>query len=158
MEPRWAAGLRSRSAVTFALQRPPPGSGLPEIKLGLIPGAGGTQRLPRLIGMAKALPMILTGDPINAKAALEYGLVDAIADGEETAAAVAFANKLVADKKPLRRARDLDDKLAEHASANPPNSTNCRRTQINDRVACTHRLPRSKSLRAAIDDADRPSD
>ena len=100
------------------MQHPPPGFGLPEIKLGLIPGAGGTQRLPRLIGMAKALPMILTGEPIGAKAALEGGLVDAVVDGELTAAAVAFAHKLVADKTPLRRARDFDDKLAD-LRANP---------------------------------------
>jgi 3-hydroxyacyl-CoA dehydrogenase len=52
--------------------------GLPEIKLGLIPGAGGTQRLPRLIGIEKALPMILSGDPIPAKDAAAAGLVDEI--------------------------------------------------------------------------------
>ena len=86
--------------------------GLPEIKLGLIPGAGGTQRLPRLIGMEKALPMILSGDPIGANAALEAGLVDAVVDGDVTAAAIAFARKLVADKTPLRRAGELDSKLA----------------------------------------------
>ena len=111
-------GLEIALGCHYRIAAPTTRLGLPEIKLGLIPGAGGTQRLPRLIGMAKALPMILTGEPINAKAALEYGLVDAIADGEETAAAVAFANKLVADKKPLRRARDLDDKLAD-LRANP---------------------------------------
>ena len=86
--------------------------GLPEIKLGLIPGAGGTQRLPRLIGMEKALRMILSGDPIGAGAALEAGLIDAIVDGDVTAGAIAFARKLVADKTPLRRAQDLTAKLA----------------------------------------------
>jgi 3-hydroxyacyl-CoA dehydrogenase len=99
-------------------RHPAPGTrlGLPEIKLGLIPGAGGTQRLPRLIGMAKALPMILTGDPIGVKTALDFGLIDAIADGDVTAAAIEFARKLVADKAPLRRARDLDSKLADMRS------------------------------------------
>ena len=111
-------GLEIALGCHYRIAAPTTRLGLPEIKLGLIPGAGGTQRLPRLIGMAKALPMILTGEPIGAKAALEGGLVDAIVDGDVTAAAVAFANKLVADKKPLRRARDFDDKLAD-LRANP---------------------------------------
>ena len=67
--------------------------GLPEIKLGLIPGAGGTQRLPRLVGIEKALPMILSGDPIPAKDALTAGLVDEIIEGDLVAGAVAFARK-----------------------------------------------------------------
>lgn len=85
--------------------------GLPEIKLGLIPGAGGTQRLPRLIGMPTALQMILTGEPIEAEKALDLGLIDAIADDDVIITAVRFA-KTLADKKLLRRARDLDEKLA----------------------------------------------
>src|SRR3989440_269924 len=60
--------------------------GLPEIKLGLIPGAGGTQRLPRLVGIEKALPMILSGDPIPAKDALAAGLVDEIVVGDQSKA------------------------------------------------------------------------
>jgi 3-hydroxyacyl-CoA dehydrogenase len=87
--------------------------GLPEIKLGIIPGAGGTQRLPRLIGMAKALPMILTGEPIGAKAALDCGLVDSIVSGDLTEGAVAFARARADEKKPLPRARDREDKLAD---------------------------------------------
>lgn len=55
--------------------------GLPEVKLGLLPGAGGTQRLPRLVGAAKALDMILSGDPVGAEEALAIGLVDAVEDG-----------------------------------------------------------------------------
>jgi 3-hydroxyacyl-CoA dehydrogenase len=106
-------GLEVALGCHFRVAVPGTRLGLPEIKLGLIPGAGGTQRLPRLIGMANALPMILSGEPIDAKTALDFGLVDAIAGGDVTAAAVAFARKLVADKRPLRRARDLDDKLAD---------------------------------------------
>ena len=80
--------------------------GLPEIKLGLIPGAGGTQRLPRLVGIEKALPMILSGDPIPAKDALAAGLVDEIIEGDLVAGAVAFARKVLAEKRPLHaRAR-----------------------------------------------------
>ena len=85
---------------------------LPEIKLGLMPGAGGTQRLPRLAGMEKALAMILSGDPIDAKDALASGIVDEIADGDITAAAVAFARRALAEKRPLTLARDRDEKLA----------------------------------------------
>src|SRR3954451_12783820 len=87
--------------------------GLPEIKLGLIPGAGGTQRLPRLIGIEKALPMILSGDPVPAKAALEAGLVDEIIEGDLVAGAIAFARKVVADKRPLVRVKDREDKLKD---------------------------------------------
>ena len=105
-------GLEVALGCHFRVAAPGSRLGLPEIKLGLIPGAGGTQRLPRLIGMEKALPMILSGEPIGANAALEAGLVDAIVDGDVTAAAITFARKLVADKTPLRRAGDLEGKLA----------------------------------------------
>src|SRR3954451_10308030 len=92
--------------------------GLPEIKLGLIPGAGGTQRLPRLIGIEKALPMILSGEPIAAKAALEDGLLDEIIEGDLVAGAVAFARKVLTEKRPLVRVKDRDEKL-EDIRANP---------------------------------------
>src|SRR5438876_290504 len=92
--------------------------GLPEIKLGLIPGAGGTQRLPRLIGIEQALPMILSGDPIPAKAALDAGLVDEIIEGDLVAGAIAFARKVLADKRPLVRVKDRDEKLKD-VRANP---------------------------------------
>jgi len=92
--------------------------GLPEIKLGLIPGAGGTQRLPRLVGIEKALPMILSGDPIPAKDALAAGLVDEIIEGDLVAGAVAFARKVLAEKRPLVRVKDREDKLKE-IRANP---------------------------------------
>ena len=81
--------------------------GQPEVKLGIIPGAGGTQRLPRLVGVPLALEMIAGGEPIGAKQALEKGLVDAIADGDLRKAAVAYAERLVRERAPLRRVRDL---------------------------------------------------
>jgi 3-hydroxyacyl-CoA dehydrogenase len=87
---------------------------LPEIKLGLMPGAGGTQRLPRLAGMEKAAAMILSGDPINAKDALACGLVDELFDGDPVAAGVAFIKKVIAEKRPMVLARDRDDKLAAY--------------------------------------------
>ena len=86
--------------------------GLPEVKLGILPGAGGTQRLPRVVGPQKALQMIVSGDPIGADEALKVGLIDEIVDGDLTAAGVAFAEKALNEKRPLKKIRDLDDKIA----------------------------------------------
>ena len=86
--------------------------GLPEVKLGLLPGAGGTQRLPRVVGVEKALQMIVSGDPIGAEEALRLGLLDEIVEGDLTSAAVAFAERIVAERRPLRKVRDLADKVA----------------------------------------------
>ncbi len=80
--------------------------GLPEVKLGLLPGAGGTQRLPRLVGAKMALDMVTTGKHIGAPAALAAGLIDAIV-ADLRAGAIAFARDLVATAKPLRKVRDL---------------------------------------------------
>jgi len=84
--------------------------GQPEVKLGLLPGAGGTQRLPRVTGVEKALDMCVIGDPIGSDEALACGLIDEIVDDLETGA-VAFAKQIVADGAPLKRMRDLNDKL-----------------------------------------------
>src|SRR5215813_4447136 len=86
--------------------------GLPEVKLGILPGAGGTQRLPRVVGVEKGLSMMVTGDPIGADEALKAGLIDEIVDGDLAAAAVVFAEKVLNEKRQLRKIRDLDDKLA----------------------------------------------
>jgi 3-hydroxyacyl-CoA dehydrogenase len=87
--------------------------GLPEIKLGLIPGAGGTQRLPRLIGPEAALEVILSGNPFGASQAAAWGVVDAfVEEGKLRAGALAFARKAIDEKLPLRRVRDLEDKIA----------------------------------------------
>jgi 3-hydroxyacyl-CoA dehydrogenase len=82
--------------------------GLPEVKLGLLPGAGGTQRLPRIVGVPKALDMVTSGTPIGGKDALATGLIDELApeDGLRDAA-VAFAERVVAEKRPLKKLRDL---------------------------------------------------
>ncbi len=77
--------------------------GLPEIKLGLIPGAGGTQRLPRLSGVENALGVILSGTPFGAKQALEWGVVDALVEeGKLREGAMAFARKVIDTQMPLR--------------------------------------------------------
>jgi 3-hydroxyacyl-CoA dehydrogenase len=89
--------------------------GLPEVNLGLLPGAGGTQRLPRLTGVPKALEMMTSGRHIGADEAAECGLVDAVVDGDLAAlraAAVAFAQRAVTEGMPLARVRDRDDKVA----------------------------------------------
>ena len=94
--------------------------GLPEVKLGLLPGAGGTQRLPRVVGVAKALQMMTTGDQIGAAEALATGLVDEVVEGSPEdlrAAAVAFAARAAADGRPLMRIRDRNDRLGDAAEA-----------------------------------------
>ena len=84
---------------------------LPEVKLGLIPGAGGTQRLPRLIGPEAALDVIVPGNPVGAKKALEVGILDRVAGDDLLADAKAFALELAAaDEKP-KALRDREDKL-----------------------------------------------
>jgi 3-hydroxyacyl-CoA dehydrogenase len=105
-------GLEISLGCHFRLATPGTRLGQPEIKIGTIPGAGGTQRLPRLVGIEKAMAMILTGDPITAPDALAHGLVDEIVDGDVTAAAIAFARRVVAEQRPLVLARDRDEKLA----------------------------------------------
>lgn len=86
--------------------------GLPEIKLGLIPGAGGTQRLPRLVGPEKALEVILSGTPFGAREAREWGVVDELAEeGKLRQSAIAYAKRLIAEKAPLKKVRDRSDKI-----------------------------------------------
>ena len=93
--------------------------GFPEIKLGLIPGAGGTQRLPRLSGVEAALEAILSGTPFSAKQALEWGVVDTLVEeGKLRDGAMAFARKVIDTKMPLRKIRDLNDKI-EAARGHP---------------------------------------
>jgi 3-hydroxyacyl-CoA dehydrogenase len=92
--------------------------GLPEVKLGILPGAGGTQRLPRLLGPDKALAMIVTGDPISGEEALRGGLVDEIIAGDLVPSAVAYARRFLAQGRPLTLVRDREDKITA-ARANP---------------------------------------
>ncbi|CCV10709.1 3-hydroxyacyl-CoA dehydrogenase NAD-binding domain-containing protein [Mesorhizobium sp. STM 4661] len=85
--------------------------GLPEVKLGLPPGGGGTVRLPRLVGADKALGMIVSGTPINAAEALGAGLVDAVFDSDLTARAISFARDMAAKGGPFMPVRDRNDRL-----------------------------------------------
>lgn len=84
--------------------------GLPEVKLGLLPGGKGTQRLPRIVGALRALDIMIGGNPIPAPEALKLGMIDAIAEeGRLHEDAVAFAHRILAEGKPLQRARDRQD-------------------------------------------------
>jgi 3-hydroxyacyl-CoA dehydrogenase len=103
-------GLEQALGCHFRVAVPSAKLGTPEIKLGLIPGAGGTQRLPRLVGVAAALDMVLGGEPVAAAKAREIGLIDAVIDGDLRAGAIAFAES-IADERPLPRIRDRQDKL-----------------------------------------------
>ena len=98
-----AMGAHYRVAVASAQV------GQPECKLGIIPGAGGTQRLPRLAGIAKAVEMCAYGDPVKAPAAFEAGIIDKIIDGDLLAGAVAFARE--AASKPVVKVSARDEKL-----------------------------------------------
>lgn len=88
--------------------------GLPEVTQGIIPGAGGTQRLPRVVGMARALHLICTGECLDAHAAANLGLVDVVVDQDLLAAGVAYARAQVQHGK--RRLRDLPVPLADRLS------------------------------------------
>lgn len=92
--------------------------GLPEVNLGLLPGAGGTQRLPRVVGAEKALQMVTSGAQIGADEALATGLVEQIVATDLRSGAIAFAREVVASGEPLQRIRDRDDKL-QSARDNP---------------------------------------
>ena len=104
-------GFELALACHFRVAVPAARVGLPEVKLGLLPGAGGTQRLPRLVGPEKALRMIVTGEPIGAAEAKADGIIDEIVEGDLTTAAIAFARRVVAEDRPLRLVRDREDKL-----------------------------------------------
>src|SRR5260221_5947767 len=82
--------------------------GLPEVKLGILPGAGGTQRLPRLVGVERALNMIVSGNPVSARELAKTELLDSTAEGDVLPVAVAFAERVIAEKLPLRCARDIN--------------------------------------------------
>ena len=104
-------GLELALGCHYRVAAPKAQLALPEVKLGILPGSGGTQRLPRIVPVAKAIEMMTTGNPIPADKGKELGLVDEIAPGDLLEAAVAFAKRLVADGKGPRRVRDMPAKL-----------------------------------------------
>ena len=100
-------GLELAMGAHFRVALPDASLGLPEVKLGLLPGAGGTQRLPRLIGLEAALNIIVFGEPVPAARFRGTALIDQIAEADLLTAATAFARQVVAEGRPLKRARDL---------------------------------------------------
>src|SRR5947207_2797480 len=104
-------GLELALACHFRIALPKSQLGLPEVKLGLLPGSGGTQRLPRIIAMAEALRMMTSGNPIAAERAKLLGLVDEIVEGDLLEAAVLFLHRLLKEGRPRRRIRDMQPKI-----------------------------------------------
>jgi 3-hydroxyacyl-CoA dehydrogenase len=113
----FGGGLEVALASHHRVAVPSAKLGVPEVKLGLLPGAGGTQRLPRAAGVRKALEMAATGNPISAKEAYEAGLVDRLIEGDLERHAVAYADEVKAIR-PIPKTSERDDKLAE-ARDNP---------------------------------------
>ena len=109
-------GLELALGCHYRVAAPGAQLALPEVKLGILPGAGGTQRLPRAIDAQKALDMMLTGNPVISDKA-PPGLVDEIVAGDLLQGAAAFARKVVAEKRPLRKLRDEKVKLEGDAAA-----------------------------------------
>jgi 3-hydroxyacyl-CoA dehydrogenase len=102
----FGGGLEVALCCDYRVAAPTAPVGLPEVKLGLLPGAGGTQRLPRLVGAEKALAFILSGDPALAPQAKALGIVDEVIDGDIVDGAIAFAQDLIAKGSPLRKIRN----------------------------------------------------
>jgi 3-hydroxyacyl-CoA dehydrogenase len=111
-------GLELAMAGHYRVAVPDGQMGQPEVNLGIIPGAEGTQRLPRLVGLEKAIEMCVSGKPIKAADALNAGLIDRIIEGDLAAGASVFAREMAAKKGSLPKTRDRQDKLPP-ASAIP---------------------------------------
>ncbi len=132
-------GLETAMAGHYRIALDSAQLGQPEVKLGLIPGAGGTQRLPRLIGVEKAMEMCAFGLPISAAEALSRGLVDRVTRGALLTAALEFAN----ERLPVRRTRDLSAKLVDAPAAESLAGL--------FKDACRKRLPGQTAPLAALD-------
>ena len=105
-------GLEVALVCHYRVAVPSAKCGLPEVNLGILPGAGGTQRLPRIVGPEKALEMMTSGQHVGARAAAEMGLFDElVAEEGLREGAIAFARKVLAEKRPLKKVRDLNDKV-----------------------------------------------
>ena len=105
-------GLEVALTCHYRIAVPSAKCGLPEVNLGLLPGAGGTQRLPRIVGAQKALVMMTSGEHVPANQCLDMGLVDELANEAELENdAIAFAEKIVSEGRPLVKVRDADEKI-----------------------------------------------
>jgi 3-hydroxyacyl-CoA dehydrogenase len=113
----FGGGLELAMAGHYRLASPSAQVGQPEVKLGIIPGAGGTQRLPRLVGVAKAVEMCAEGMPVHAREAAALGLIDRLIEGDLLAGAVAFAREIADKAAPKTRERSKELGAAEEAVA-----------------------------------------
>ncbi len=115
----FGGGLEVAMAFHYRVAVPAAQVGQPEVKLGLIPGAAGTVRLPRLAGVARAVQMCADGNPISAKEALESGIVDAVVEGDLLQGAIAFVREKIASGETPRKTRERNEKLGDEASNAP---------------------------------------
>jgi 3-hydroxyacyl-CoA dehydrogenase len=113
----FGGGLELAMSGHYRVAAPDAQVGQPEVKLGIIPGAGGTQRLPRLAGVAKAVEMCVDGKPVKAPDALKFGIVDRLIEGDLLAGALEFAREIAG--KPARKTRERNEKLGT-AEQNAP--------------------------------------
>jgi 3-hydroxyacyl-CoA dehydrogenase len=113
----FGGGMELSMAGHYRVAAPGAQVGQPEVKLGLIPGAAGTQRLPRLAGVSKALEMCAAGNPISAKDALKFGIVDRLIEGDLLSGAVVFAREIAG--KPAPKTRERNEKLGTAAENAP---------------------------------------
>src|SRR5574341_1796202 len=115
----FGGGLEVAMAFHYRVAVPSAQVGQPEVKLGIIPGAAGTQRLPRLAGVAKAVQMCADGNPISAQEAFNFGIVDRVVEGDLLEGAIAFLReKITAGERPPKT-RERSDKLGDEATNAP---------------------------------------
>ena len=108
-------GLELALHCNFRIAVPSARMGLPEVHLGILPGAGGTQRLPRLVGVPLALDLITSGRQFSAKEALEFGVIDVLANEDDLRGdAIAFARKVIDEDLPVKRVRDRQDMVEQY--------------------------------------------
>jgi 3-hydroxyacyl-CoA dehydrogenase len=112
----FGGGLETAMGFHYRVAVPSAQVGQPEVKLGIIPGAAGTQRLPRLAGVARATQMCADGNPIGAKEALESGIIDRIVEGDLLQGAIAFLREKIAAGEKPPKTRERNDKLGDEAT------------------------------------------
>jgi len=112
----FGGGLETAMGFHYRVAVPSAQVGQPEVKLGIIPGAAGTQRLPRLAGVARATQMCADGNPIGAKEAFELGIVDRIVEGDLLQGAIAFLREKIASGEKPPKTRERNDKLGDEAT------------------------------------------
>jgi 3-hydroxyacyl-CoA dehydrogenase len=143
----FGGGLELAMAGHYRVIAPGSQVGQPEVKLGIIPGAAGTQRLPRLAGVAKAVEMCAEGNPVKAEDAVKFGIVDCMIEGDLLAGAVAFAREV--SEKPARKTRERNEKLGT-PEQNAPIFTAARETARKKQRNMTAPLAAIDAIEASV--------